>query len=125
MGGFPQRSTKLKITITTDLVRDRVNEGSAAAFTANFYSDAWVATAPTNARYRIDNLSTGAQVLDWTTLTPATSNAIAVTGAQNAISDDCEREELRQLTVEGNAGLATQYQVTKCWRVKNLVGQSS
>lgn len=114
----------MKITVTSDLVRNRVNESSSATFTARFYSDAWVATAPTSARFRIDNPDNDTQILDWTTLTPATSNSIAVTGAQNAIVYDCSREERRQITVEANAGLSTQYQVSKDWYIKNLAGQT-
>lgn len=113
-----------KIAITSDLLRSRVNESSTAVFTANFYSDAWVATAPTTARYRIDSLDTGQAILEWQNLTPATSNTITVTGAQNAILDGCRNEERRQLTVEANVGLSTQYQVTKDWYIRNLVGQS-
>lgn len=114
----------MKITITTDLVRNRVNESSAATFTASFYNDSWTATAPTTARYRIDNPTNDTEILAWTTLTPATSNSIAVTGAQNAIVDNGCREERRQLTVQANAGLSTQFQVTRDWWVKNLAGQT-
>jgi hypothetical protein len=114
----------MKITITSDLVASKVNESSAATFTANFFSDAWVATAPTSARYRIDDPDSDIPILDWTTITPATSSSIAITGAQNAILDDCKRMERRQLTVQGDTGLDTQYQITKDWWVKNLTGQT-
>jgi hypothetical protein len=114
----------MKITITSDLVASRVNESSAATFTASFYNDSWTATAPTNARYRIDNPDNDTEILGWTTLSPATSNSIAVTGAQNAIVHNCSAEERRQITVQGDAGLSTQYQVTKDWWIKNLAGQT-
>jgi hypothetical protein len=114
----------LKITITTDLVASRVNESSAATFTANFYNDSWTATAPTSARYRIDDPDNDTEVLAWTDLSPATSNSIAVTGAQNAIVDNCKKQERRQLTVQGDTGLSTQYQITRDWWIKNLAGQT-
>lgn len=114
----------MKITITSDLVRNRVNESSSATFTARFYTDAWVANAPTTARYRIDNPDNDTAILGWTSLTPATSNSIVVTGAQNAIVYNCSREERRQLTVECNAGLSTQYQICKDFWIKNLAGQT-
>lgn len=114
----------MKITITSDLVRDRVNERSSAVFTASFFNDSWTATAPTSARYRIDNPTNDTEVLAWTTLSPATTNSITVTGAQNAIVCDHSREERRQLTVQGDVGLSTQYQVTRDWWVKNLAGQT-
>jgi hypothetical protein len=112
----------LKITITGDLVANRVNEGSSATFTAAFFNNSWTATAPTSARYRIDNPDNDTVVLDWTTLSPATTNSITVTGAQNAIVHNCSRDERRQLIVEGDTGLSTQYRITKDWWIKNLAG---
>ncbi len=114
----------MKITITSDLVRNRVNESSSATFIASFFNDSYTATAPTSARYRIDNPDNDTEILDWQTLTPATSNSIAVTGAQNAIVYDCSREERRTLTVQADTSLSTQYQVTKDFWIKNLVGQT-
>jgi hypothetical protein len=112
----------LKITITGDLVANRVNEGSSATFTAAFFNNSWTATAPTSARYRIDNPDNDTEVLAWTTLTPATTNSITVTGVQNAIVSNCSRDERRQLIVEGDTGLSTQYRITKDWWIKNLAG---
>lgn len=114
----------MKVTITGDLVANRVNERSATAFTANFYDDstgAWVATAPTSARYRIDNPDSSTPVLDWTSLSAATSNSITVTGAQNAIVCDSNREERRQLLVEATYA-GTTWSATKDWYIKNLSG---
>lgn len=62
-------------------------------------------------------------VLGWTSLTPTISNSIAITGAQNAITDGWYCEQ-RQVTVEANAALATQYQTTYRYSLKNLAGQS-
>jgi hypothetical protein len=112
----------VRITITGDLVANRVNEGSSASFTAAFFNDSWTATAPTSARYRIDDPDRDSEILAWTTLTPATSNSITVTGAQNAIVSNCSRDERRQLIVEGNTGLSTQYRMTKDFWIKNLAG---
>lgn len=113
----------MKVTITGDLPNNRVNERAACIFTASFYSDTWVATAPTSARYRIDNPDTNVEVLGWTALTPASSNTITVTGAQNAIVCDTSREERRQLTVEATHA-STTWNSTKDWYIKNLAGQT-
>lgn len=100
--------------------------------TAAFFDDSadvWATTTPTNARYRIDRVN-GAdptrytELLGWTSLTPATTNSIAITGAQNAISNGYSYEEKRQVTVEANAALATQYQATYRYEVVNLAGQT-
>lgn len=112
----------MKITITSDLTQNRVNERSACIFTASFFTDAYVAATPSAARYRIDNPDTNTEIVSWTTLTPATSNSITVTGTQNAITCDSSREERRQLTVEATSGAV--YNSTKDWWVKNLAGQT-
>lgn len=123
----------MRITISSKLVNSRVKEGSAFSIIASFFDDAtdtWATNTPTNARYRIDRIngadpSCYSEVLGWTTLTPATTNTIAITGAQNAILNDCTYEEKRQVTVEANAALATQYQETFRYSIVNLAGQTT
>ena len=112
----------MKVTITGDLVQNRVNERAACIFTARFYNDSYVALAPTSARYRIDNPDSNTEIVGWQTLTPATSNTITVTGAQNAIVCDSSREERRQLTVEATH-TSTTWNATRDWWIKNLAGQ--
>lgn len=119
----------MRITLTTKLVSKRVSEGSSFALTASFFNDAtdvWSASAPTSARYRIDRVNGDPDcwdtVLDWTTLSPATSNTITVTGAQNAIT--CGRpDEQRMVTVQADAGLSGQFCETYRYRIENLAGQ--
>lgn len=123
----------MRITITTKLVQRRTPERSAFTATARFFddsSDAWSASTPTTVDYRIDRIRVGdptcyEQVADWTTVSPATSASIAVTSAQNAITDDYVRDQQMQLTVRCNAGLATQYQQTYRWSVTNLAAQAA
>jgi len=120
----------VQVTITAaSLNRQRAQEGSAFTATANFYTDAFVASAPTSASYRIDRIrqgdpSTWQQVADWTTLTPATSISIPITATHNAIQNDCTRSERRQITVKANVGLSTQTQAVFRYSVENLAGQS-
>lgn len=120
----------MRITITDKLVRNQVNEGSACTLVASFFDDStdvWSASAPTSAKYRIDRVN-GADprswqtILDWTTLTPATTNSIAITGAQNAIQETCSYRETHQVTVKANDGLSTQYEETHRYAVVNLAG---
>ena len=117
----------MQITITAGLSRKRVLENSGFTATANFFSDAFVASAPTTAQYRIDRIRTGdpscsSEVTGWTTLTPATSISIPISASQNAIQSDYSRDEQRQLTVRANDGLATQAQATLRYAVENLAG---
>lgn len=118
----------MRITVTSPLVQRRTLERSAFTLTARFFddsTDAWSASTPTTADYRIDRVRVGEPscyetVRDWTTLTPATSNSIAITAADNAITCDDLRDQQMQVTVRANAGLATQYQATYRYAVTNL-----
>jgi hypothetical protein len=116
----------VRIVISDKLVNRRANERSAVAFTARFYDDStdtWSTTTPTTVKYRVDDLESGSALIDWTSATPGTSVTITATAASNAIQNDCNREERRQLTVKADDGLATQWQETKTWWVRNLSGQ--
>ncbi len=130
LGEEPDEDASVRVTITSKLVNDKVSEGSAFKITARYFDDStdvWEAITPTSAKYRIDIVnghpSCWTVVLDWTELTPAPSNTISITGAQNAIQT-CGHEERRQVTVMANAGLATQYEVTYLYRIKNIAGIS-
>ena len=122
----------MRITLTSKLVNARVSEGSAFNLVASFFddsTDAWSASAPSTARYRIDRISSrndpgvSQAVLEWTSLTPATSNTIAVTGSQNVLQSQFCYEEPRQITLQANAGLSTQFQETFRYWVTNLAAQ--
>jgi len=112
----------MRISITDTLVRNRLLEGSVATFTANFYddSDSWTLTAPTSAKYRIDSVDTGEEIVGWTTLTPATS--ISITPAVQSLRDQCLDEEARRLTVRANEGLSTQTQQVHAFTLVNQFG---
>lgn len=119
----------MRVTLTSKLVGSRVSEGSAFTAIASYFDDAsdtWATTTPTTVKYRIDRTygspSCWSTVLDWTSLTPATSNSIAITAQQNAVTDQWAPYEKRQITVKLNDGLATQVEQTYLYRVTNLAG---
>ena len=119
----------MRVNLTSKLVNARVNEASAFTLVASFFDDStdvWSASTPTSAKYRIDRINGNpgcwSEVAGWTTLTPATSNSIAITAAQNAILSTYAFEEPRQITVKANDGLATQYEGTYTYSVINLAG---
>jgi hypothetical protein len=98
----------------------RQNEGSSFVATAYFRSgDA--ASTPSSARYRIDCLTTQKQIRDWTSLTPASSISITVENTDNAIQDDYNDTETRQLMVEENTG-TSQHRAVARWDIYNLYG---
>lgn len=99
-------------------------EGSAFTASVNFRTRSTAAeSTPTTVKYRIDCLTSGREIADWTSVTPAAASAsIPITGAHNAIQDDSNDVETKQLTVMADEGLATQYREAVRWRVENLYG---
>lgn len=100
--------------------RDRINERSALTITARFRDRSTDANViPTNVKYRIDNLSSGAEILDWTTATPGTTVAIVTTPDQNEckVSEEWQRN---MLTVAADYGLSTQFNEHFEYHVRNL-----
>lgn len=116
-----------RITFRANTSRNRVQEGSALTITAKFWTDTsetWTAQTPTTIHYRIDCLTTGAEILGWTSIAAATSATISVTGAQNVIQSDHNEWETKQVTVKIDTGLSTQYQEAMTYEVRNLSGQT-
>lgn len=112
------------ITITAQFPRRRLSEGSQASFSASVYSDAYVASAPTTAKYRIDCPESGETLTDWTSLTAASSMTISLNGSTQTLRDQGLSEERRRLTVMTDSGLSTQNVKTYDWYVSNAVGIS-
>lgn len=106
--------------VEIQLPRAMVPEGCAFTATAYMRDRATAAaSAPSTLKYRLDNLTTGENVLDWTTATAATSVSIAVTATQNAIRDECNKVEKMELTVSANHGLATQVRQSVQYMIAN------
>lgn len=103
--------------------RDRMNEGSQHVVTAKFRqrSDASAQT-PTNIHYRIDDVASGASVLDWTSVSADDEITITVTATQNALRDQCQPYEVRELVVAADYGLSTQYVDRVRFTLENLQG---
>jgi hypothetical protein len=109
--------------IALRIPRDEWKEGSAFTATANFRTRSTAAAStPTSVKWRIDCLTTGRQVLDWTTVAAASSASLSVQGSYNAIIDDANDVEVKQLTVMVDDGLSTQHRESVRWRVENLYG---
>ena len=110
-------------TVAIQLPKPRVKEGSGFTATA-YFRDAGVASVPTNVQYRIDNITNGYVVSDWTSVTAAANVSIAITGTQNALRSQCNRFERLQLTVDANHGLSTQVRDSAVYEVENVRGVS-
>ena len=116
----------MRITLQAPITQNSIKERSAFTVTSKFYSDStdpWTLTAPTTVMYRVDDLTSGYPVRDWTTLTAASSVSIPISSGDNLILDDTQKREHRQLTVKADDGLSTQYQESFTWQVINLPWQ--
>lgn len=80
------------------------------------------AVTPTTVHYRIDDLTTGKELQDWTSVSTASNVSIAITSTFNAIQDDTSHRERKQLTIKADDALDTQHIETIEWFVTNLLG---
>ncbi len=99
-----------------------INEASSFTATAYFRVNGAASAPATNAKYRIDNLQTGSQVVDWTALTPAVSISIPITSAHNKILNNSNRIEKIQLTVAADRGETNATYGTVTWNIENIYG---
>lgn len=96
------------------------NEKSSFVATA-YFRDGNASSTPSSARYRIDCLTTGKEIEDWTSLSPASSIDITVTSTDNAIQSDINDVERKQIIVEENTG-SSQHRSVARWDVLNQYG---
>lgn len=109
--------------IAIQIPRLSVKEGTGFSATAYFRNLAdSTSDTPADVRYRVDCLTTGRTVQDWTTATPGTSATIAITGANNAILNQCNVQERKQLTVQSDVGASDQCTGTVEFTVENVDG---
>lgn len=111
--------------ITFSLSKDTWKERSQIVVGARFRDRATaVEVTPTNVKYRLDCLTTGIAIADWTSVTPGETVSITVTPTQNAIQNACNLHERKQLTVAADHDLATQFVDSIDWEITNLQGLS-
>lgn len=99
--------------------KHKVHEGTTFTANAKFRSSANAAQAPTTAKYRVDCLTTGKKITDWTSLTAAASIDITITATHNAIQNAGNAREKKQLTVTSDPDLSTQTRSKVVWHVTN------
>jgi hypothetical protein len=98
-----------------------VPEGSVASFTVRFYNDASL-TAPTSIRYRVDDVYSEDNVVDWTTVAATATASISVAASLNVMIDEDRRVERKVLTVEANDGTSTALNGSSYYDVVNVIG---
>ena len=98
-----------------------VKEGSSFTATVKFRASG-AASAPTTAKYRLDCLTTGQRLVDWTSLSVAASIDIPITATNNAIQNQYNTTEKKQLTVASDPDTSTQTRDTMVYKVENIRG---
>jgi hypothetical protein len=97
-----------------------VNESSQATITARPVDKDGCLFIPITARYRLDDLDSKTELIDWTTLTPATEMTITIPGSSNDIIAVSKKRERKVLTVELDTGLSTAHFEEHIYFVKSL-----
>ena len=97
-----------------------VNESSQATITARPVNKDGNLFIPITARYRLDDLDSKKELIDWTTLTPAKEMTITIPGSSNGIIATNRKRERKVLTVNLDAGLSTEHFEEHIYFVKNL-----
>jgi len=111
--------------VEIQLPKTRVKEGDNFTATVYFRTRATKAAAtPTTVRYKVDCLKTRQTVLDWTSVSPASSVSLTIPATVNAIQDDTNDIERKQILVQADAGLSTQSTGRTIYQVENIYGIS-
>lgn len=104
------------------------NESSAMTVRARFFNESGSLVAPTTARYLVRDISNDRLVRDWTSLSPAATIDISITASDNDLYTNARRSnrfERRVVTVQADAGTATQRTDEIEYWVRNLAGIDS
>ena len=100
-------------------------EGSSFKLTAAFTNYLGEPVTMLSIKYRIDCLTNGQTVRDWTDVAPAEVVEIQVTPGDNIILNDSNRREKRQLTIVANDDSTTQFVACEddlvLWQVANVL----
>lgn len=101
-----------------------VNEQSTMVITARFRNRAAAAdaTTPTNVYYQVTDPLSGVVITSLTSVTPANPLTLTLTTTQTKILNDTRSQELKELVVIADYGLATQFTDRMSFRVRNLSG---
>ena len=98
-------------------------EGSSFTVVLAFTNESDEQSVMSAVKYRIDCLTTGRTVRDWTSITPALEMEVDVTPEDNVIFRDRDRYEDRQLTVVANDDTDQQFVDPDpiVWTVRNVL----
>lgn len=103
--------------------KDHIREKSRHVITVTFRDRATAANVtPTNVYYRLDDLTTGIEIVDWTSVSTDDELNITITPTQNELKDQSHQYETRELSVAADYGLSTQFIESVTFQIENLCG---
>lgn len=76
------------------------NEASACFVQASYFDTEGNPLTPSAVWYRVDDVTSGEPIVPWTVLTPAATNLITVSSAQNAMISVTRAFEVHQVTLQ-------------------------
>jgi hypothetical protein len=106
-------------TIIPTIVGD-VTEHSTCWLTLTFFNALGVAAVPAHVTYRIDDQASETEILDDTSLTPASSISVKLTPTDNRILNDTNESEYREVTVHAGFDASDECNAKVVYRVDNL-----
>lgn len=100
---------------------DVINEKTTYTLTLTFTDESGSAVTPSAGTYRIDDVSSGAEIKGETAFTPsASTHDLIITASENAILNTANSSEKRRVTVTVTYGMARQMTEEYFYSVKNL-----
>ena len=102
----------------------QVNEGTTAYLSATFSDKTGNADTPSTITYRIDDVRSGTEIRDATTITAASTVEISLSPTDNRILNATQSYETRRVTVVASYGASDQVTAEYTYRVTPLVGVS-
>lgn len=98
-----------------------VNENSTSRFTMRPLNENGDAFTPTNARWRLDDVTSGNEVKSWQTIgTPSTEMEVQIDAADNGIIDEAVSEEDKVFTFETDFGTVSAHIEEVVYTVRNM-----
>lgn len=98
----------------------RINEQTASWLELSFYDKDGDPVIPVSLSYRIDCLTTGAEIVDDTGVSPAAEVEIKLSSTVNSIQDQTNAYERRRITITATHG-ANDFDITKyVYRIVNF-----
>lgn len=100
----------------------KVNELSPVFITVTFRDETGALITPTTVDWRLDDISNKNEILDWAPLTPSNPLSFTVPATANAVADVSRSEEIKEVVIRADDGLAGEAHTPHRYTVINIQG---